>query len=540
MNPDYDWAYETVEQKHSNRRRWIHPRGKVLGGSSALNFLVWQRGHSAEFDAWESLGNPGWSWKDLMPYFKSSGTILKPSMELQKENFATIQEETHGSDGPIQVSYSTWYSEVQKHFIGALKSLGLDQNVDGLRGDNSGVWVSPVTLCQKTWTRSYSASAHFAPNQHLKNLKVLCDAQASQLILEGQRATGVRFVHGGKEHVVKAIKEVVLSSGSINSPQLLELSGIGSPDVLKAAGVEAKVLLEGVGKNLQEHIYCTSSYEIKDGSQTWDQLRNSPDFAAQALRQYQSQDLDRGIIASTFSGFAFLPLSTYMDNAEIDKVKSEVEGLLAKDSDYYANELERETAWESLRQLDDKTIPAMEYIYAPGFFATASPPKEGKNYFSILSALQHPFSRGTCHITSKDPLAKPAFDPRYFSVQADLSVLAKAVKWCDQIVKSPALKDHVVQQQDPLPDKYKTDADFKEFVKDFTSTEYHSCGTCSMAPLSKGGVVDERLRVHKVKGLRVVDASVIPLVPSSHIVAVVYAIAEKAASMILEDNVKAA
>lgn len=171
-----------------------------------------------------------------------------------------------------------------------------------------------------------------------------------------------------------------------------------------------------------------------------------------------------------------------------------------------------------------------------GFFATASPPKPNQNYFSILSALQRPFSRGTVHITSKDPLQKPAFDPRYFSVKSDLSVLAKAVKYCDKIVESPALKDHVIKRQDPLPEKYQSEADFEEFVKDFTSTEYHSCGTCSMGPLAKGGVVDEKLKVYNVEGLRVVDASVIPLVPSSHIVAVVYAIAEKAASAILQEH----
>ncbi|CAO1620533.1 unnamed protein product [Parajaminaea phylloscopi] len=535
MNPDYDWCYETVEQKHCKGRRCIHPRGKVLGGSSALNFLVWQRGHSAEFDAWEALGNSGWSWKDLIPYFKASGTVRAPSTELQTSNFATLQEEVHGSNGPVQVSYSAWYSEPQKHFLGALKDLGLNKNVDGLRGENSGVWVSPSTVCQKTWTRSYSASAHFSPNQGRDNLKVLCGAQASQIVLDGDRATGVRFLHNGKEYTVKARREVVVSSGSINSPQLLELSGIGSPRALEAAGVEVKVPLEGVGHNLQEHLYCGSSYEIKDGSQTWDRLRNSTDFAAEALRQYQSQDVDRGIIASAFSGFAFLPLSKFMSEAEVAKVKEEVQGLVGNESSYYANELERDTVCHYLKQLDDPSVPAMEYIFAPGFFASASAPKEGKDYFSILSALQHPFARGTTHITSKDPLAKPAFDPRYFSVRSDLTILAKAVKWCDEIAKSASLKEYIVARQDPLPGKYESQAEIEDWVQDNVNTEYHSCGTCSMAPLAKGGVVDERLRVHKVRGLRVADASVIPLMPSSHLVAVVYAIAEKAAAMILED-----
>lgn len=478
MDPEYDWQYETTEQADSNGRKWAHPRGRILGGSSALNFLVSQRGHAKEFDAWAKLGNDGWSWKDLLPFFKRSMTLLPPSSQLQKDNLANYDKEMHGSDGPIQVSFSAWYTGVQKHFMEALKSLGLNSNVDGLRGENTGVWASPATLDQKTWRRSYSASAHYEPNRERDNLTVLCGAQATRVELDNGRATGVHFVHGGQTYQVSARKEVVLSGGSINSPQLLELSGIGSPDVLKAAGVEVKVPLEAVGANLQEHIYCTSSYELKDdqGFETWDKLRNSPDFAAQSMTQYQSQDVDRGIIASAFSGFAYLPLSTYMTKSEIEQVKDEVEGLIKQGHKYYKNDLEIETAQMSLDQIQEAGPPAMEYIFAPGFFATASAPKDGKSYFSILSALQHPFARGTIHITSNDPLAKAAMDPRYFSVKSDLRVLAKAVKWCDEIVKSPSLANAIVQRQDPAPEKYKTEADYEEFVKDFSVTEYHSCG----------------------------------------------------------------
>lgn len=471
MQPEYDWQYMTTPQEHSNNREYAWPRGKVLGGSSALNFLVWQRGHKSEFDAWASMGNKGWDWKGLEPFFKRSATMLPPSTQLQKDNFAGIDETTHGSDGPVQVSYSAWYTEPQKKWMTAMKELGINSNIDGLRGDNSGVWASPATVCQKTWKRSYAAPAHFEPNRHLDNFKVLCGAQATEILIEGGKAVGVKYTHGDKEYTVKAKREVVLSGGAINSPALLELSGVGSKAVLEKAGVPVKVELDGVGRNLQEHLYCTASYELVDGFETWDSLRQ-PDFAATAMKTYQSQGVDRGILASAFSGFAFVPLQKYMDGKEIGEVKDEVKKLIESDS-YYANEVERQGAKEFLAQLDDESIPAIEYIFAPGYFATASAPKEGKNYFSILTALQHPFSRGEIHITSKDPKGRPTIDPRYFSVKADLKVMSKAMKYCDKVVASEHLKDLIVQRQDPEPAKYKTEEDFDEFVKDFSSTEYH-------------------------------------------------------------------
>lgn len=150
MNPAYDWGYMTKPQEHSNGRSWAYPRGKIAGGSSALNFLVWQRGHEKEFDALDQeLGNKGWSWKDMLPFFKQSATMLPPSTELQKDNLAAIQEEVHGSNGPVQVSYSAWYHSAQKLFVDSLESLGLTRNVDGLRGSNTGLWASPATVVSR-------------------------------------------------------------------------------------------------------------------------------------------------------------------------------------------------------------------------------------------------------------------------------------------------------------------------------------------------------------------------------------------------------
>ncbi|PWN48648.1 alcohol oxidase [Violaceomyces palustris] len=537
MDPDYDWCLETVPQSHSNGRKYAWPRGKVLGGSSALNFLVWQRGYKGEFDDLEKLGNQGWNWDDFSQFSRKSSTLHQPSTQLQKDNFATPDPLAHGTSGPVQTSYSLWYTEAQLPWFKAMKELGLNNAVDGLDGNNSGVWASPATVDAKNHVRSYAASAYYSPNAHRENLKVITGALASKIELGSDRdangelkATGVSFDVEGQSYTVKARKEVILSAGTIKSPQILELSGIGSSDVLSKLGIDVKVESPGVGENLQEHLYCASSFKLKPGFTTWDKMRQS-DFAKAAMEQYHGEGEDRGIIASAFSGFAYVPLSQYMTKEEIQGVKDKVNQV---DWSKYSKGIQ-ETIKLQLDRLEDESCPFMEYIFAPGFFATASPPKDGAEYFSILSALMQPFSRGTIHAQSTNPKDDPLIDPKYFSVDADLDVLAKGVNYCDKIVSSPSLKEIVVERQDPNPEVYKEEKDFREYVKDQSVSEYHHLGTCSMMPKDKDGVVNERLKVYGVANLRVADASIIPFQISSHIQAAVYAIGEKAAHMILED-----
>ncbi|KAJ1028611.1 hypothetical protein NDA16_001777 [Ustilago loliicola] len=500
MNPDYDWCLETEPEQHSNGRKYIWPRGKVLGGSSALNFLVWQRGYKGEYDDIGKLGNQGWSWDDFAKFARKSATLEKPSTELQKANLATCDDELHGKDGPVKTSYSKWYTEAQKPYV-----------------------------------RSYSANAHYAPNAGRQNLKVITGAHASKILFDPSSAggelvaTGVELIVDGKSYKVKAKKEVVVSGGTVHSPHLLELSGIGKAEVLKAAGIEQRLELD-VGENVQDHIYCTSSFKLKPGFITWDKMRQD-DFAKAAMEQYHGEGEDRGIIASAFSGFAYVPLSQYLSGEEISKIKSEVSNV---DWSKYSKGVQ-ETVKMQLARLDDEKCPFTEFIFAPGFFATASPPADNQEYYSIIACLQQPFSRGNIHLSSSDPTKPPKIQANYFSIDADLEILSKAVKYCETIADTSPLKEITVARQDPDPSKYTSDDDFREFTKDQSVTEYHPIGSCSMMPREKGGVVDARLKVYGTKNVRVADASVIPIHVSLHIVQTVYAIGEKAAHMIKED-----
>lgn len=536
MNPDYDWCFETESQPHSNGRKYIWPRGKVLGGSSALNFLVWQRGYKGEYDDLGRLGNKGWSWEDFASFCRKSSTLEKPSSELQKANLATCDEEFHGKNGPIQTSFSAWYTEAQKPWFDALKNLGVANAVDGLSGSNSGFWASPATVNAKNFVRSYAANAYYAPNADRPNLKVLTGALASKVVFSEEKsasgdlvASGVQFTSNGAEYVVKVKKEVIVSCGTVKSPHLLELSGIGKAEILKSAGVQPLVDLD-VGENVQEHLYCTSTYKLKSGFITWDKMRQD-DFLKSAMEQYHGQEEDRGIIASAFSGFAYVPLKQYLSKEEIGQIKKAVNNYdWSKNSKGVQEGVKMQVA-----RMDDENCPFVEYIFAPGFFTTASAPADGQEYFSILSALQQPFSRGSIHLTSSDPTKPPKINPNYFNVDADLEILAKAVKYCDKMVSVAALKEIIVARQDPDPTKYSTDEDFREFTKDQSVSEFHPIGSCSMMPREKGGVVDERLKVYGTANLRIADASILPLHVSSHIVQTVYAIGEKAAHMIKED-----
>ncbi|MCO5573346.1 hypothetical protein L7F22_027115 [Adiantum nelumboides] len=405
-------------------------------GSSAINFLVAQRGAKEEYDFLSELNNGkgDWNWKDFVKYASKATTFHEATSELQKLNHATGLKETHdweGDSGPVQLSYSDWFTEPQVHWFSALKELGLDHVTDGLSGENTGIWASPTTVSPDK-KRSYSASAHYEPNRSRKNFSVLCDAQATSISLSSDatpKATGVHFDSGDKSYHVKARKEVILSAGTIQSPQLLELSGIGSPEILNKFGIEYM----------------------------------SKDELGELKKEVQSQD------------FSQCP-------------KGVVKGL--------------EKTLEWIKEDKNSKVPMMEYIFAREFL--------------FLPTVSRQSLQGSIHIQSEDPKKQPAIEPRYFSIDADLKILAKAVKYCDEIVNTEPLKSCIAQRQDPDPEKYTTEKDFEEYVKDYCATVFHPVATCSMMSREDGGVVNERLQVYGVDSLRVVDARSFRDVESFH------------------------
>ncbi|CEH13254.1 Glucose dehydrogenase/choline dehydrogenase/mandelonitrile lyase (GMC oxidoreductase family) [Ceraceosorus bombacis] len=284
-----------------------------------------------------------------------------------------------------------------------------------------------------------------------------------------------------KKLTVRASKEVILSAGTIKTPQLLELSGIGRKEVLEKAGIKQRVDLPGVGENLSEHIYLGCAYEVQDGTVTWDKMRDA-EFAAQQMQLYTGKGPDKGLIGSFVSGFAYFNLQNYLSPEDQKLVHQQIDET---DQTGWSSGMKELHALQKKRY-DDQTVPAMEQMFAPGFFAHSGPPKEDKSYFTLLSALQHPWSRGSIHVKSSDPFAHPDVDPRYFSSKADLTILSKALAWNDKVVSQEPLKEVVNVRQEPKPELVnEKHEDWENAVKGSFQTTYHHLGTASMMPREK-------------------------------------------------------
>lgn len=528
-NTAYDWIYATVPQEHVGGRSIRHPRGKVLGGSSAINFEMFNRPASREFSAWASLnrGRGAWGWDDLIPYIKKSETYQPPRPEDEfPTELSRRGDAYHGLNGPVKASHNEWYSELLNPFVRVMNTLGVATNREPDSGDNIGIYNCPSSVDRAAGTRSYSAPAYFAPSANKTNLAILTGAYATKInfsqsvsLRRGKAvASSVTFSHGGNSFVVRARKEIILSGGVFNTPQLLELSGIGNASRLGALKIPSVVDLPGVGENLQDHVMVPMSFTLTDGHHTWDELRNNATFAGVAAAQYAaSRD---GILASTISALSFFPLQTILNSSAIDNLTAPLKYPPQSLSKLGKAQHAIQLAW-----LADERIPQLEVVMIPGFLPTGNvvAPGPGVSYLTISPVLQHPFSRGSVHITSPDATVKPAIDPQYLAVDFDKEVLLEGMNFVDKVASTSPLAEHIVASNDPPT--------AETLTKGLESLK-HPVGTAAIAPRELGGVVTDALVVHGTANLRVVDASVFPLHVSAHAQSTTYAIAEKAADLI--------
>ncbi|KAI0599911.1 putative choline dehydrogenase [Biscogniauxia sp. FL1348] len=522
LGTKYDWQFETTPQSGLGGRTLAWPRGKVLGGTSALNLMTWNRGSRQDYDAWEELGNRGWGWDDLLPYFKKSESFHPPEKETRSHSRQYYDPEAIGTSGPIQTSYSKQYPVTHQLCHDAYASLGIGENKTHHTGSNVGVWTNMSTVDPASNTRSYAASAYYTPISARPNLFVLTEALVKNVVLSHEAgqwiATGIRFSHAGEDFEASAMREVILSAGSVQSPQLLELSGVGDPRVLSDAGIEAKVANPNVGENLQDHLMTVSVFEI-DPSITMP----SPGAPTCVI--------------------CYLPISAATPG-EISRT------LASKSQALELLPLERGSILKN-RFDPGASLGQFEYIFDLGNWNSNFKPSagEGKSYCSMLQILQYPFSKGSVHIrpstgTSSDSSSitdKPIIDARYYAGphgELDLNVMTHCIRFTDRLCASAPLSNVVGSRVYP-PSSVANDDQRRAWVVENTTTDWHPVGTCAMGGHGGigSGVVDERLRVYGVGRLRVIDASIMPLQISAHLQATVYAIAEKGADMIREDMV---
>jgi choline dehydrogenase len=478
-DPKVNWMFPTEPDAGSGGRVHLWPRGKVLGGSSSINGLLYIRGQQSDYDGWRQMGCEGWSWEDVFPIFRRS------------EHQERGADKFHATGGPLNVSDVTERHPVSDAVIEAFAEAGVPRNDDVNGESQEGATYYQLTV--KNGQRQSAAVAYLHPAMSRPNLKVETRALARRVTMQGRNATGVEYAQGGKVITAKARREVILAGGAINSPQLLQLSGIGDASLLKSHGIAVVHDLPGVGENLQDHYVVGTTFRLKPGTPSINETSRGLSFVKQAFK-YLTQR--KGLLTLSAAHIAAF-------------VKSRPD-LISPDIQYHILPATVDT--EKLAASGDMQLEAL-----PGL--------------TIAPCQVRPESRGWIRIKSADPAVYPAIQPNYLSDPLDREVIVAGLKWARKIASQPALAPFV--QSELLPgEAAKTDADLLEYARNNGATIYHPVGTCQMGHGPRA-VVDPQLRVHGIEGLRVVDASIMPRLVSGNTNAPTIMIAEKASDMIL-------
>ncbi|HEX3919645.1 MAG TPA: GMC family oxidoreductase N-terminal domain-containing protein [Caulobacteraceae bacterium] len=479
-DPKVNWLYPTEPDPGTGGRTHIWPRGKVLGGSSSINGLLYIRGQHADYDGWRQLGCEGWGWDDVKDYFLRAENQERPGCG-----------PLHGTGGPLNVSDVTQTHDVSDDVIEACVEAGIPRNPDVNGESQEGVAYYQLTV--KNGQRCSAAVAYLHPAMDRPNLRVETRALTTRVLFEGKRAIGIEYSQGGEIKTAKAAAEVILCGGAINSPQLLQLSGVGPAALLHGQGLPVVSDLPGVGENLQDHYVITSTFRLKEGTVSVNELTKGARFVGETFKY-------------VFQRKGLLTLSA----AHIAVFCKSRPDLAGPDIQFHVLPATMDTA----KLMNEQK---MELEGAPGL--------------TIAPCQVRPESRGWIRIKSPDPTIYPSIQPNYLSDPLDQEVAVASLKWARKIASQPALQKWIDHEMMPGPD-FTTDEQLLGFARMAGSTIYHPVGTCQMGhgPMA---VVDPQLRVLGVEALRVVDASVMPRLVSGNTNAPTIMIAEKAADMIL-------
>ncbi|KAI0380759.1 glucose-methanol-choline oxidoreductase-like protein [Hypomontagnella monticulosa] len=542
LGSDADWNTVTEPQSALYNKTINIPYGRALGGSSAINGQAFVATSKVSVDAWGELGNPGWSWDTLAPYFKKAHTLTPPSDSAVYDHLHLdyLDATVSGNDGPIKASFPDGTNNpLPKAWIETLHDLGHKATGDPFSGIITGAYTNAASIDPLTRQRSYAASAYWKPVQGRNNLTVITGAHVQKVLLSGNPpdvvAVGVQYAHNKEIKTATAKEEFILSAGSLHSPKLLELSGVGDPDLLSSLAIPVTIANKYVGENLQDHPMSGLSFEVKDSVETIDDLlRQDPLAMEKAMKQYTESKSGPLAVGGIFS-YAFLPLqSAVPDSLSNSSDPSDTHPLKPAQTAYF-NRL--------LQNPEESTAGFFTYA-AQGKFGSGSGSslmQSGalpENFYSVAICLLQPLSRGSVHIRTSDPSDAVKVDPRYLTHPLDLEVFARHMTYISTIISTEPLASLLKRdgRRNAGAPADLTDLDaMKEYVRQTTLSSWHPTSTCAMLPLDKGGVVNERLVVHGTRNLRVVDASVFPITTRGNPMATVYAVAERAADLVKED-----
>jgi len=532
VGTSYDWAYETVAQPSADNRALSWPRGKVLGGSSAINGMYLVRPSEIEVNAWASMIENGsmWNWDNMYAAMKKSETYTPPAVNVQSTAKIEYSNSSHGFSGPLHASYPGYMMPQVGDWTPTMNAIDIitSSNPDG--GDGWGAFVATSAINPANWTRSYSRSAYIDPLPPRSNLAILPNATVTRLVLanstSGLTATSVQYASqkGATTNSVNVNKEVILAAGAIGSPQVLMVSGVGPRDVLEAAGVTVQVELPGVGQHLQDHIYAEVTWKTNEqtaGSMFYGNYSTTNSFPTTS-----SPFLSFINSATAYVNFSTLVSAPSTYASEIAAAVDSSAATLVPSQ--YSEVVEGYKAIYNLtaQQLLMSSIGDMEILLT----LTGNGANEPQ-VISIQAALQHPFSQGRLYINSSNVFDYPIIDPQYLSHNADLVLLREGLRMCRDIGNTAPLSSAMVEEVSP-GSSVNTDDEWETWLAQNIYTEYHPSCSCAMLPQSQGGVVDANLKVYGLNNVRVADSSVFPFEFSAHLQAPVYGLAEQAASII--------
>ena len=478
-----NWMYSTEPSPEADNKPSYWPRGKVMGGSSSINAMVYVRGNPKDFDEWSEAGNPGWSYEEVLPYFK------------KMESWQNGADKFRGGDGPLYVSeVSSQLHPLCDNFLSAAEEIGIRLNPDMNGKNQEGVGNYQITTHKGQ--RMSSSRAYLWPIRNRSNLKIVKNAMVTRILIKNKKAYGVEYLKSGNTVKVAALREVILSAGSINSPQLLQLSGIGPKEVLESVSVRLIHDSPAVGKNLQDHLGVSYFYKSKVPTLN-DQLRPVLGKIFQGLRYILTRTGPLSLSVNQSGGF--------------------------------------------IRTREGLKKPNIQLYFSPVSYSLESPDRRAMMSPDPFSAMLlgisncSPQSRGTVSLRSSDPLKPPIIKPNYLSQEDDVKDLLDGVKVLRKLAKTDSFRAVIGEEFRPGPD-CQTDEEMIEHIKDTVWTVFHPSSTCRMGPDPKSDVVDSQLKVYGIEALRVADASIFPQLICGNINAATIMVGEKASDLILNDH----
>ncbi|OQD65805.1 hypothetical protein PENPOL_c005G09814 [Penicillium polonicum] len=523
-----NWDFYTVAQPNAGDREINWPRGKVLGGSSAINGLYMTRPGKDEINAWKDMlgdmdGADNWSWDSFFAAMKKSETFTPPVDDVIDEAGIVWNASNHGTNGPIHTSYPDYTFPEVGDWLKSLQAMGIDISANMYGGENLGADVSTSCINPSNWTRSYSRSGYLDPLADRGNYDVLANAHVTRLVFDNSTSSGKKTAgaveyttdSGSTKLKVKVNKEVILAGGTIGSPAVLLYSGVGPKDVLSDAGVDLVSELPGVGQHLQDHLSATVKWST------------NVDTAGSIFYNNGKDKNDPKYLTYIDDAVAYVN-ATAMYGSKVDEYESK---FLASIDQYAPNTTYDNGVVTGYKAICNTTSKIFET--PTGQIELLFMNSDANGDIGITAALQHPFSHGRIYINSSNPMDFPVIDPNYLDNPADAEILLAGIKLARQLGQTSPMSKVLTNETTP-GSSVQSDDDWIEWLRKSAGTEFHPSSSCAMLPEKQGGVVDANLLVYGLSNVRVADASVIPIALSTHLMSSTYGIAEQASDIIRE------